>query len=363
MLMISTEGFLNTSQDYPKDSKNINGEFKKDPLDSSIILPGCGESMDIKFKKYNPGTISWLYEEKPKFDVKKSYWRSLAGMYLATVKSGVSLEMLEKPSPVRGILRYHVALTFQLMMENEDLLIRDLSPLDVEIIENKKTETHLTWDKNSKGVEGSGNPNIVDGVLRVSDGYTKYVRFHTKKNEYLKMVEKRSMGITKYGVGKITDSILTLVYCVLLAQGKTGFPIVGKDIGMIQLTQREFRSAHSKRVNSGLETQNIRDTRLALVLMENGKWTDVCKGVVKVPNNLLLYKMVKSVEGLTVKLVDRFKKTPKKIVVEKKELEDIFTFVKKKEDSLENPNFRKRGMVAGIGLFFGVGLIIKRILP
>ena len=371
MLTISSDGFLKTTQDYPKDSRNIDGEFKRDPLESSIILPGCGVPMDIKFKKYNPGTISWLHGEKPKFNVRDSYWKSLASMYLATVKSGVSLEMLESHSPVRGILRYHVALTFQLMMENEDLLIRDLSPLDVEIIENKKIQTLLTWDRLAKGVEGSGNPYVKDGILRVDDGYTKYVRYHSKKNEYLKMVEKHSNGITKYGVGKITDSILTLVYCVLLAQGKTGFPIVGsskKDVvGMIQLTQREFRSAHSKRVNSGFETQNIRDTKLALLLMENGKLTDVCKGVVKVPNNLLLYKMVKSVEGLIVKLVNRFEKKPLNTVPKTHKMEDVFYDGEPLEDlsdpkEVEDPKFKKRGMVTGIGIFFGVGLIIKRIL-
>ena len=161
----------------------------------------------------------------------------------------------------------------------------------------------------------------------------------------------------------------------MLAQGKTGFPIVGsskKDVvGMIQLTQREFRSAHNKRVNSGFETQNIRDTKLALLLMENGKLTDVCKGVVKVPNNLLLYKMVKSVEGLTVKLVNRFEKKTIKISPKIHKLEDKFTNKfyagNLKEEELEEDKgeskFKKRGMVAGIGLFFGVGLIIKRILP
>lgn len=212
MLTISNDGFLKTTNEWPKDDKSIDGKFKRDPLDCKITLPGCVVPMDIKFKKYNPGTISWLHGEKPKLDLKNSYWKALASMYLATVKSGVSLEMLENPSPVRGILRYHVALTFQLMMENEDLLIRELSPLDVDIIENRKVKTQLTWDRSAEGVDGSGNPYVKDGVLRVSDGYVKYVRYHSMKNEYLKMVETESKGITKYGVGKITDSILTLVY-------------------------------------------------------------------------------------------------------------------------------------------------------
>ena len=364
MLTISVKGFFETTDKVQTNSKSIDGKFKKDPLDCKITLPGCGVPMDIRFKKYNPGTISWLHGRKPKFNIKESYWRSLASMYLATVKCGVSLKMLELPNPVRGILRYHVALTFQLMMENEDLLVRELSPLDVKIIEEKKVETYLTWDRNTDGVEGSGNPVVKDGVLRVSDGYKKYVRFHTKKNEYLKMVETWSVGITKYGVGKITDSILTLVYCVLLAQGKTGFPIVDSNsssvIGMVQLTQREFRSAHNKRVNSGFETQNIRDTKLALLLMEGGSWTNVCKGVVKVPNNLLLYKMVKSVEGLTVKLVNRFKKIPIENIPTKNNLEDKFVEMDNSESELED--FKKRGMIAGVGIFLGIGLIIKRIL-
>ena len=377
MLTISTDGFLKTTDDWPRNDKSINGKFKKNPLECRITLPGCGVPMDVKFKKYEPGTISWLHGEKPKLDLKNSYWKSLASMYLATVKCGVSLEMLTNISPVRGILRYHVALTFQLMMENEDLLIRDLSPLDVKIIESRKVKTHLTWNENTGGTDGSGSPYVKDGVLRVADGYVKYVRYHSKRNEYLKMVEKSSNGITKYGVGKITDSILTLVYCVLLAQGKTGFPIVGssKDdvVGMIQLTQREFRSAHNKRVNSGFETQNIRDTKLALLLMENGKLTDVCKGVVKVPNNLLLYKMVTGVEGLVVKLVNRFEKKPIKIKPPKHMLEDKFTnkFYSGKKENLngdedlkendEELDFKKKGMLVGVGLFFGFGLLIKRV--
>lgn len=366
MLTISTKGFFDTTDNYPKDSKSIDGKFKRDPLDCKITLPGCGVSMDIRFKKYKPGTVSWLYGESPKFDVKESYWRSLASMYMATVKCGVSLDMLEKPNPARGILRYHVALVFQLMMENEDLLIRDLSPLDVKIIEEKKMETLLTWNASADGVDGSGNPYVRDGILRVADGYKKYVRFHTLGNSYLKMVENSSSGITKYGVGRITDSVLTFVYCVLLAQGKTGFPIVGNSsslIGMIQLTQREFRSAHNKRVNSGFETQNIRDTQLALALIENGSLTDICKGVVRVPNNLLLYKMVKSVEGLVVKLVDRFKKKPL-VVRESSKLEEKFVEISivPEEITPTNDDFKKKGMLTGIGLFLGLGLIIKRIL-
>ena len=129
--------------------------------------------------------------------------------------------------------------------------------------------------------------------------YRKYIHFESNKNDYRRMIERKSKGITEYGVHKITDSILTFIYITLLAQGTTGYPIAGSGgpIGMISTTQREFKRLHRTRVNKGNAGQNVRDVERAIQLIREtsrsiSDWTDVSKGILRVPNNILLYKLV-----------------------------------------------------------------------
>lgn len=103
---------------------------------------------------------------------------------------------------------------------------------------------------------------------------------------------QRESRITTYGVTRITDSVLTLVYCVLLAQGKTGFSISGSN-GLSKITVWEFLKLHCNRVESGDIVQNIRNAKAAMGLMNpGGTWIDIAKGIVRVPESIVQHKLV-----------------------------------------------------------------------
>lgn len=270
MLLISTRGKLNVTMSTPSRDTIVNGRFPYDPLSPKINIPTTtsdNQAMSLKLDKYtNIMTIAWGSEETVKFNVKDNYLRSLASMYVATVKCGVSQQMLEQnqSNAVGGILKYHIALTFQLMMENPDLLMKELSSTDIEIVVNNIPTRRPFCDTSViETLEDPGEWIMINKHISEWKKYKAYIHYESDPNDYKRMIQKVSNGITKYGLSRITDSVLTMIYCTLLAQGKTGFPITNEDKGngMVQLTQREFKKLHSVRVNSGLVTQNIRDTK------------------------------------------------------------------------------------------------------
>ena len=276
----------------------ING-YMNNPLRPKVYLNEL-DFVNLKFEKYtNIMTIVWSSQGKPKFDVKDNYLRSLASMYVATVKCGVSQSMLAVGGLIAGCLKYHVALTFQLMYTNPELLLRQLDKVDVEIILNNIPTRKAIW--NELEIKTNKDPGkwIMSNVHVSEWGkYKAMIDYESDSDDYEKMIQRESPGITEYGVTGITDSVLTLVYCVLLAQGKTKNSIVGKD-GLSKLTCLEFIKLHNVRVASGDITQNIRNTKAAMGLNTAvgniSSLVDITKGIVRVPGNIVQYKLLGSV--------------------------------------------------------------------
>ena len=297
-LEASVKGRFKVSSDVLDRNMVVNG-YMKDPLRPKVYL-SREDFVNLKFEKYtNIMTIVWSSLGKPKFDVKDNYLRSLASMYVATVKCGVSQSMLDVGGLIAGCLKYHVVLTFQLMYTNPELLMRQLDKVDVEIILNNIPTRKAIWNELEIRTNKDPGKWIMSNV-HVSE-WSKYkamINYESDSDDYEKMIQRESLGITEYGVTRITDSVLTLVYCVLLAQGKTKNSIVGKD-GLSKLTCLEFLKLHNVRVASGDITQNIRNTKAAMGLNTAvgnvSSLVDIAKGIVRVPGNIVHYKLLGSV--------------------------------------------------------------------
>lgn len=156
MLQASLKGKLETTEKQPDKDTIINGRMFK-PLSPKVYF-SSEVLATLKFERYTIMTIAWGSLEKPKFNIKDNYLRSLASMYVATVKCGVSQQMLEKNSKnlIGGVLKYHIALTFQLMYSNPGLLETQLDKTDIEIIVNNIPTRKLFWD--TKIIQTSKDP-------------------------------------------------------------------------------------------------------------------------------------------------------------------------------------------------------------
>ena len=296
MLNSSVKGILSTTTEVPNRETRVNGSLPDDPMDVSMKF--SDHNVTFRFKSYdNLPIIKWTYDNPYKFNMQSKYWRSLAAMFITTVKCGVDVAMLQRKDFVGGILRYHVALRFELLFNNPKLILEALTREDIAIIEKKIPTRKAVWSSELKTEEHPSK--WINPDRPVCKEYRKYIHFESNKNDYRRMIERKSKGITEYGVHKITDSILTFIYITLLAQGTTGYPIAGSGgpIGMISTTQREFKRLHRTRVNKGNAGQNVRDVERAIQLIREtsrsiSDWTDVSKGILRVPNNILLYKLV-----------------------------------------------------------------------
>ena len=189
----------------------ING-YMNNPLRPKVYLNEL-DFVNLKFEKYtNIMTIVWNSLEKPKFNVKENYLRSLASMYVATVKCGVSQCMLNVGGFIAGCLKYHVALTFQLMYTNPDLLIRQLDSLDLDIILNNIPTRNAIW--NELDIKTNKNPGkwiMNNEHMSEWNKYRAMINYESDSNDYERMIQRESPGITECGVARITDSVLTLV--------------------------------------------------------------------------------------------------------------------------------------------------------
>ena len=199
------------------------------------------------------------------FDYKNEpYFAMICAAYIASYLSGISLLNLENESNlITTFVRYHLYYQIRKFMRHPDLIDR------YDVSEAKRHIPVVYKDEESVGTDGDGNRYVYRAAIEYSGtDYRSFISFH-------------SDGLTQVDQKLFQESLESFNYCVLGAEARTRWSIVGKGAKSLQ-TQDVFRTI----VNDTI-VQN--DTTILISNMRKSiQATNVVLNLAVVPNVILM---------------------------------------------------------------------------
>ena len=172
------------------------------------------------------------FNEKGLHDIRKSgfsyknepYFAMICGAYIASYLSGISLLNLQSDSKlVTTFVRYHLYYQIRKFMRHPEL---------IDHYNVKEVSDHIPVaykDEDSVGTDDDGNRYVYRAAIEYSGtDYRSFISFH-------------SDGLTQIGQKLFQESLESFNYCVLGAEARTRWSIVGKGAKSSQ-TQDVFRT-------------------------------------------------------------------------------------------------------------------------
>ena len=214
-------------------------------------------------KTINETTVDDI--RKAGFDYKNEpYFAMICGAYIASYLSGVSLLNVQNESNlISTFVRYHLYYQIRKFMRHPELIDR----YDVKDVLKHIPVAYRDYD--SVTTDGDGNYYVRRAAVEFSGtDYNSFISFH-------------SDGLTQVGQKLFQESLESFNYCVLGAEARTRWSIVGKGAKSSQ-TQDVFRTI----VNDTI-VQN--DTTILISNMRKSiQATNVVLNLAVVPNVILM---------------------------------------------------------------------------
>ena len=221
------------------------------------------------YAKWSSGKV---FNEKGLHDIRKvnfnyksePYFAMICGAYIASYLSGISLLNLQSRSKlITTFVRYHFYYQIRKFMRHPEL---------IDHYEVKEVREHipvLYKEEESVGTDDDGNRYIYRAAIENSGtDYRSFISFHSE-------------GLTEIGQKLFQESLESFNYCVLGAEARTRWSIVGKGAKSSQ-TQDVFR-----RIVEDTIVQN--DTTVLISNMRKSiQATNVVLNLAVVPNVILM---------------------------------------------------------------------------
>ena len=212
------------------------------------------------------------FNEKGLYDIRKSgfdyktepYFAMICGSYIASYLSGISLLNLQSGSKlVTTFVRYHLYYQIRKFMRHPEL---------IDHYNVKEVSDHIPVvykDKDSVGTDDDGNRYVYRAAIEYSGtDYRSFISFH-------------SDGLTEVGQKLFLESLESFNYCVLGAEARTRWSIVGKGAKSSQ-TQDVFRTIVDDTIVQNDTTVLISNMRKSI------QATNVVLNLAVVPNVILM---------------------------------------------------------------------------
>ena len=213
-----------------------------------------------------------VFNEKTLYDIRKSgfdyktepYFAMICGAYIASYLSGISLLNLQSESKlVTTFVRYHLYYQIRKFMRHPEL---------IDHYEVKEVRDHIPVvykEHESVGTDDDGNRYIYRAAIEYSGtDYRSFISFH-------------SDGLTEVGQKLFQESLESFNYCVLGAEARTRWSIVGKGAKSSQ-TQDVFRTIVDDTIIQNDTTVLISNMRKSI------QATNVVLNLAVVPNVILM---------------------------------------------------------------------------
>ena len=189
----------------------------------------------------------------------------ICGAYIASYLSGISLLNLEsiESKLITTFVRYHLYYQIRKFMRHPELI----DHYDV-----KEVSKHIPVaykDEDSVGTDGDGNQYVYRAAIECSG------------TDYRSFISLHSDGLTEIGQKLFQKSLESFNYCVLGAEARTRWSIVGKGAKSLQ-TQDVFRTIVNDTIVQNDTTVLISNMRKSI------QATNVTLNLAVVPNVILM---------------------------------------------------------------------------
>ena len=214
-------------------------------------------------KKFNEKALHDIRDAG--FDYKNEpYFAMICGVYIASYLSVISLLNLENDSKlVTTFVRYHLYYQIRKFMRHPELID------NYEVKDVRKHIPVVYKEEESVGTDGDGNRYVYRAAIEYSGtDYRSFISFH-------------SDGLTEVGQKLFQESLESFNYCVLGAEARTRWSIVGKGAKSLQ-TQDVFRTIVDDTVVQNDTTILISNMRKSI------QTTNVVLNLAVVPNVILM---------------------------------------------------------------------------
>ena len=240
-----------------------------------------------------------------------TYLAALFAAYITTYSCGISTEHFEynskTPKIVTSIARYHLYYHMRRFIRQPNKMSRFVTKGIKAIITNNKPVVYEWSNEFHQGQENVGYwvSNQPRGTVRnarsVMSKHAGQVGISYQRrgvltirslDDYKLFIVAKSNGLTKTGELLFQQSVESYVYCVLGAQAKTRWPIVGRGAMSIQ-TQEVFRKLVADTIIQDDQTVAVINMRKAIKDTNVVLNTAISPGVMLIPSNMIiLTKMV-----------------------------------------------------------------------
>ena len=234
------------------------------------------------YAKWSPGKV---FNEHGLHDIRKAgfnyktekYFAMICGAYIASYLSGISLLNLNSESKlITTFVRYHFYYQIRKFMQHPELIDR---------YEVKEVREHIPIvykDEESVGTDDDGNRYIYRAAIESSGtDYRSFIAFHSE-------------GLTEIGQKLFQESLESFNYCVLGAEARTRWSIVGKGAKSSQ-TQDVFRKIVEDTIVQNDTTVLISNMRTSIQATNVVLNLAVVPNVILMPSNFVI--LDKKIEG------------------------------------------------------------------
>ena len=221
------------------------------------------------YARWSPGKV---FNEHGLHDIRKHgfsnktkpYFAMICGAYIASYLSGISLLNLHSESKlITTFVRYHFYYQIRKFMHHPEL---------IDQYEVKEVREHIPIvykEEESVGTDDDGNRYIYRAAIECSGtDYRSFIAFHSE-------------GLTEIGQKLFQESLESFNYCVLGAEARTRWSIVGKGAKSSQ-TQDVFRKIVEDTIVQNDTTVLISNMRTSI------QATNVVLNLAVVPNIILM---------------------------------------------------------------------------
>ena len=234
------------------------------------------------YARWSSGNV---FNEKGLKDIRKvsfnykseKYFAMICGAYIASYLSGISLLNLNGPSKlITTFVRYHFYYQIRKFMHHPEL---------IDQYEVKEVREHIPIvykEEESVGTDDDGNRYIYRAAIESSGtDYRSFIAFHSE-------------GLTEIGQKLFQESLESFNYCVLGAEARTRWSIVGKGAKSSQ-TQDVFRKIVEDTIFQNGTTVLISNMRTSIQATNVVLNLAVVPNVILMPSNFVI--LDKKIEG------------------------------------------------------------------
>lgn len=345
----------NNSKIIPK-VKRIFGMRKK--MDVEHFRAFVTEQDYFQFQVTLPKIVVPLSRKFDLSDPKNMYSRVMKAMYVLSYLGGISLKNLKSENPIaKSLAHFYFFYFIQKVFHFPDLFKNyDASVLEKLHWEFNDVSTHWVWwhprmKMDVKEFQRKGNENI-QNIRRIGKKVYYDIVGDLREDigsDYKTLLMEKSSGLTRVGQILFQESTQAYVFCVLGAQVKTRWKIVGDNVKSFQ-TQTVFQDQLvPERIALNNLTKLISDLRLAV--RDSKVRLDFCisPGLVLIPSQMVFIEdspgynniiTVASDQKFGVNNVNRIKKKEeeKKRELVKKAVGDLTKDLLEPERNVENKN-------------------------